>query len=651
VGVPIARLLVIVLASEPEGHSWARAGVSTTLALVLSGTWVPHWGSVMLFDFFEEDEDLVDVDTATIPPARPQAQSLTFDFDDLDDEAEAIQAIHQAHIVSQVTRFHDRSSFTLRDYQEEAVQACFREWKAGNWSTEIVMATGTGKTVVFGTIAKRYTGQFGLRLDGKPRRGLILAHRGYLLNQAANTLAALGVDCAIEKAEKEARGGLFEEPSVVVATVQSMQGKRLKTWDRDYFDYLVTDEGHHGEAKSYRNVYEYFRPYAEHRVFVTATPREGKGKKRRNRLESLCHSRAFSFSILDAVRRKPPCLCKIKVRYCDTQVDLSQIRTTAGDLNQGDIEEAIAPHIETLARATKKEIEDRKTLVFCPDVGSSQAFASALVGLGINAASLDGKSSEEERERVLEAYRQGEFQVLCNCALFTEGFDVPEVAAVVLCRPTESEALYFQMIGRGTRLKTGKHKDLIIVDFPWVAGKHSLITPLHIFHSTIADDEVYKEALKHLGGTLDSTTNEQDELPLTDDIEEAITMADKVVKERREFAIKARDGRVKYRKMEYDPLGLGDEHNEGDHGIERPITQPPSDKQITFLNRHGVDGVETMSRKRASFLIGLINERRDKGLATFKQVKLLIRLKVPPKAARSMTFQEANEFLNRRFNK
>jgi hypothetical protein len=61
--------------------------------------------------------------------------------------------------------------------------------------------------------------------------------------------------------------------------------------------------------------------------------------------------------------------------------------------------------------------------------------------------------------------------------------------------------------------------------------------------------------------------------------------------------------------------------------------------------------VETMSRKRASFLIGLINERRDKGLATFKQVKLLIRLKVPPKAARSMTFQEANEFLNRRFNK
>lgn len=612
----------------------------------------------MQFDFFDVPEE-VEVDTRYLPKPLwlpPSKEVLTpDDFLDLDDMAIEIEQIASNYQEGQAQKHHEKSTIRLRKYQQEASDAVFREWLKDNWSTLVVMATATGKTFVIADICRRYQGFFGLRPDGFNRRGLILAHRDYLLAQISNALAAMGIDSAIEKAEKKARGGLFDEPQVVVASVQSMQNNRkqktcevtgnvkttgtarLLEWPRDYFDFIITDEGHHGPSKTYTDIYKYFRPYCQHRAFLTATPKRMDDET----LEDLCHSRAFVFDIVEAAQFKPPCICtNIKVRYCDTKIDISNIRTTGLDLNPDDIAEAIKPYIEPIARAIKKEVEDRTFVGFWPDVGCSQAINSALVSLGINCAHLDAKSRDQEQ--VLSGFRAGLYQGLNNCAKFGEGFDLPDVSAIILGKPTQSEGLYRQMVGRGLRLKMkgGRYQDLILIDFPWVAGKHSLVRPADIFRSSMADDEVFT----HIAAMLETENG-------TDDLMSAITRGEREVKEQRQIKVKATDGRVKYTRMEFDPLGLDLPPDDEDYRQEREFMQPLSDKQIAILERNGIDGIEMMSRKKASFLISKIFERRDKGLATFKQIKVMIKRGVNPKLARSVSFQEASAILDRLIRK
>lgn len=595
-----------------------------------------------LFDYYDfDDTEVVDVDTSTIhsPVWEPPARGIiTLDeLDDIDEELERYDYTKENFDRTQGNRYHEKSSIKLRRYQEEAIQSVYGEWSKGNWSTLVVMATATGKTYVISGVANRYTKTFGLRPDGKPRRGLILAHRGYLLDQIANALAAFGIECAIEQGTRDARGGLFEEPQVVVASVQSMNLRRMKRkWKPDDFDYIITDEGHHGPAKSYQSVYRFFRPYAEHRLFLTATPKRSDDET----LEDLCHSRAFVFDIKDAATYNPPCICTdIRVAYCDTKIDISNIRTTGFDLNIQDITEAITPYITPIARAIKKEVTDRTFIAYWPDVGCSKAVCSALNSLGLKVAHLDGESTDEEE--VLSWFRNGLYQGLCNCAKFGEGFDLPDVSSIILGRPVskKAEGLYKQMIGRGLRLKTGKYKDLLIVDFPWVAGKHSLLKPVDIFRGNVSDDrnEVFDEAsslVESEGGT--------------EDLMAAITRADKVVKERKEFEVKARDGRVKYTRVEFELLGNNPQHHaqpsrENDGGVKRRL----SDKQIAVLRRNGVDGIEGMSTGRASYHIGEIFRRQKDGLATYKQIKAMISMKVDKKLARSVSFDEASAIISK----
>jgi superfamily II DNA or RNA helicase len=591
-----------------------------------------------LFDFFEETEE-VEVDTATIPLPSwepPSRNIITLDdLDDLDDELPAYDYTRENFDRSQMDRFHEKSSISLRGYQNEATQSVFSEWMKGNWSTLVLMATATGKTFVIAAIAKQYQEKFGLRPDGFPRRGLVLAHRDYLLDQIANAMAAFGVDCAIEQGDRDARAGLIGEPEVVIASVQSMHQKRLnERWAKDHFDYIVTDEGHHGPAVTYRKVYSHFRPYCAHRVFLTATPRRSDDET----LEDLCHSRAFVFDIKDAALHQPPCICTdIRVAYCDTKIDISKIRTTKKDLNIDDIAEAIKPYVEQIARAVKKEVGDRTFVGFWPDVGCSQAINSALISLGINCAHLDATSKNQRV--VLDGFRQGLHQGLNNCAKFGEGFDLPDVSCVILGRPVseKAEGLYKQMVGRGLRRKTGKHKDLLLIDFPWVAGKHSLIRPADIFKGNVGQDEVFDQVAADLeteGGT--------------DDLLAAITKADQVVRERREFAIKARDGKVKYTRMEFDPLGIhSDQDQKFSQESDRPFRQPLSDKQIAILERNGIEGIEGMSRRRASLLISKIIARIEGGLASFKQIKAMKKLGVDAKVARSVSFEEASAIISK----
>lgn len=509
----------------------------------------------------------------------------------------------------------------LRPYQYAAIGAIRDRFEAGDRSTLLILPTGTGKTVTFGYYA--YT----LAREGK--RTLILAHRSELIDQAAETLSRLGLEVDIEKAESYAR--TLGDPHAVVATVQTLQRKRLESWPRDYFDLVVTDEAHHATADSYANIYRHFD--AKH-LGVTATA----DRSDDDHLSAVFDSVAYELTLWDAMTAEAPgpYLSRLRFVQCDVGIDLRDIRTTAGDLNAGDLEEAIRPHVEKLANAVKQEIGDRRGLVFTPDVGSAQAMASAFESIGVSARWVSG--DDADRRTKVAAYKAGEFQLLCNCALLTEGFDAPETAAIVLCRPTKSRSLYAQMVGRGTRLAPGK-TNCLLIDFNWLTVKHDLVKPYELFDSSRTGDEEQKVARELVARAAKAEADGADLL-------EIVEQAREEAKRRIELRVKTRERAVAYRRVSYDPLSAMETLGIPVRQEAQSLIGTATDRQKSTLAKFGVDQVETLSRRRASVLLDQCIGRSKAGLATFKQVSHLIRNGVEPEQARAMSVKAASAFLS-----
>ena len=512
----------------------------------------------------------------------------------------------------------------LRPYQDEAVEAIRNEFARGKKSTLLVLPTGTGKTITFGMVARKTI------LRGN--KVLVLAHREELINQAVDKLFELGITSGIEKAQSHARS-LFE-PDCVIATVQTMQRQRLESWKPDHFKLVITDEAHHATASTYQKIYKHFR--SAYHLGVTATA----DRADEDELCDVFESVAYEMSLWEAMKAPDPgpYLCRLKFVQCDVQIDLRSIRTTAGDFNLGDLEEVITPAIDTLANAIRQEIGDRRTLVFTPDVGSSQAMASALSSLGLAAEASWGNDSG--RKDKVNRLHSGATQVLCNCALLTEGFDCPEIAAVVLCRPTKSRLLFSQMVGRGTRLANGK-TDCLIVDFDYQTVKHDLVKPVELFDTTHTDIEALacaQEILVAEPGV---------------DLMDAIERGERVHQERSILRVKARERDVKYRKVSYDPLDVCDTLGMLSRGFKAPenTANRATEKQVEILAKKGVTGAEMLSKRKASDMIGILFDRQNRGLATLKQVSWLISKGVEPGTARALKFEEAHARLDTLFRK
>jgi superfamily II DNA or RNA helicase len=499
----------------------------------------------------------------------------------------------------------------LRPYQAEAIDAIRREFSGGRKATLLILPTGCGKTVTFAAIARETAIRGG--------RTLVLAHRGELITQAVDTLARWGLEVGVEKAGSHGRA--LGDPHVVVATVQTMQGDRLARWPADYFQLLIVDEAHHATADTYRRVCRHFQA---HHLGVTATAERAD----ETFLGDVYESVAYDLSLWDAMKEGH--LCRLRFVQCDVGIDLRQIRTTGGDLNQADLEEAIRPHIDTLANAIRQEIGERKTLVFTPDVGSATAMATALESINVPARWVSG--DHPDRKGIVAAYKAGEFQALVNCNLLLEGFDCPDIAAIGLCRPTKSRPLYAQMVGRGTR---PAKPDCLLVDFNWMTEKHQLVKPVELFDSTTQDSEVVEIA----GRIIDSEPGVE--------LIEAVERAKGEQQRRTVLRIQARERELRYRKVSYDPLAAMDILGVVARRESPSIQGTATDKQRGALVRFGLTDVDGLSKPAAGRLLDQLIARVQKKLATYKQVSWLIKEGVDPDSARAMSKDEAHEYLNR----
>jgi superfamily II DNA or RNA helicase len=519
----------------------------------------------------------------------------------------------------------------LREYQLDAVSRIRARFEAGDRSTLLVLPTGCGKTVTFGYLARAYAQEH----DAKT---LVLAHRGELIDQAADSLSNLGLSVAIEQADQ--RGMAYPNAHAVIATVQTMQRKRLASWPRDYFGLMVTDEAHHAVSDSYQNIYEHFAGTPH--LGVTATADRGD----KINLGVVFDSLAYEYTLLDALTAPPPgpYLSRLRVVQCNVEVDLSAIRTTAGDLNAADLQAALLPHVTVIANAVRQEIGTRSTLIFTPDVGAAQAIATGLQAIDVKADWIAG--DDPDRERKLRDYKDGALQVLVNCALLTEGFDAPRTSAIVNLRPTKSRALFAQIIGRGTRLYPGK-EDCIIVDFAWICGKHQLVKPVELIASRLASDEAEEEEIRKRASKL----MEDGEVPdLLDAIEKAKADMEEAA---RQLVLRMNVNKLdlKYRRVSYDPLA-------GYHAIGLPTKfprearpEPATEKQVALLKKLGIPGAETLSKKRASLMIESYMPRIHQGLASYKQVNWLIANGYDAKEVGHWSMQRAGEELDKLWGK
>lgn len=486
------------------------------------------------------------------------------------------------------------AAITLRPYQAESIAAIEGEWKQGHRRTLLVLPTGCGKTIVFCKLT-----------EGRVRAGervLILAHRGELLQQAADKLLkATGLRCAVEKAEESCLDSWYR---VTVGSVQSlMREKRLSQFPPDYFGTIVIDEAHHVLSDGYQRVLEHFS--SAQVLGVTATPDRGDMRN----LGSVFESLAYEYTLPRAIREGY--LSPIKAQTIPLDLDLRNVGVSGGDFKAGELGSALDPYLEQIAEEMAAVCMERKTVVFLPLIQTSRKFRDILNQRGFRAAEVNGESAD--RAEVLAAFDRGEYNVLCNSMLLTEGWDCPSVDCIVVLRPTKVRSLYCQMIGRGTRLHPGKEY-LLVLDFLWHTERHELCRPACLIAGS---DEVARKMTENLEAAGEPV-----------DLEAAEEQAQSDVVAQREEALARQLSEMRGRKRKLvDPLQFEMSIQAEDLAGYVPAfgweCAPPSEKQVQALEKQGIFPDEIENAGKAALLLNKLALRRAEGLTTPKQIRFL----------------------------
>lgn len=363
----------------------------------------------------------------------------------------------------------------LRPYQSEGVEAVFGEWHRGVQRTALVWATGLGKTVAFTEVARRH-------LAATPGgRVLSLAHTTELLDQMISKYRSVAPGLAVGRVQANRNETLAK---IVCASVQTLRGEHRRRMIRGV-TLVIVDECHHAVAPTYMDILRHFGCMGEPghdgtqalALGCTATMMRADDKALGAVWQSVAHHRGIAEGIRDGFLVRPTGL---HVQVDD--LDLSQVRVSAGDYQAADlgkaIEDSMAP--AAIAKAVAEHAPTRKTLVFTPTVASAEVVAEALRASGRHVGVVHGGLAAEPRKAVLDEFRRVPGAILANCMVLTEGFDHPEADCAVIARPTRSRGLYIQIAGRVLRPWPGK-TDALLLDVVGASVTHSLMSGVTLF--------------------------------------------------------------------------------------------------------------------------------------------------------------------------
>lgn len=521
-------------------------------------------------------------------------------------------------------------SYALRPYQQDAYAAILREFQTRR-SVLTVMATGLGKTVLFGHVAHHFI------KTGK--RVLVLAHRGELLEQAADKLRQICNDWVdFEKAERWADQPTMHDSRramIIVSSVQTqVSGRggagRMTRFDPLEFGLIIRDEAHRTTTNTDYKILDYYlQANPDIKLLgVTATPDRTDGRSLGSKYESCAYRYECRAAIADGW------LVPIRVRHQRVDaVNLDVVKITAGDFSAAGLEREMLPlkAIEPVALASFRETEGRKTLVFCPGVAYAEKLAALLNTPDYEsgcARCLTGKTPPEQRRDIVSGFRMGSFRILCNVAVATEGFDVPDVGAIVMARPTKSRLVYSQAMGRGMRPLSGTvdfaadtqphlepphdpaemrraaiaasaKPDCLLIDLVFNSHRHDVVCAAEVLAGTDYDPAIIAMARKLEGDVEESLKRAKQE---RDD-------RDKVEAERLAKLREAARWNVSY--------GMEDGGNVAPTGVA--ISQPwmrktPTEKQIAKLEKWGIPWKLLTRGQAGAVMNGIMTRFREWGM-------------------------------------
>ena len=550
------------------------------------------------------------------------------------------------------------TSITLRDYQQAARAAVTQGWLA--YSRQLLdMATGTGKTSICSIMAlDRWTKNKG--------RTLVLENRDALVRQTAKRLSdETGLEVDIEMAGEHAS----PFTPIVVASVQTLcRTGRLTGFADNHFQQVIGDEAHHSIAKSWAKVFNYFHYGAESLaedwkkpvdgsyqpkcdvLGVTATP-EISGKRT---LGEFYQSIAFRYQLLEAVKDgwlvAPSAIMEpLKVNF----KGLRATRTSHGsDYNPTEVADRLIPIIEELAARMAFHGRQRKGMAFMPSVKTASLLADALQRHGLKSVFVSGECLDrDEKTEVFvqhNAAETGQGIMLCTAALYTEGFDVPDVD-FVFPGITKSRSYFRQKVGRATRPLKGCVNGLDTPEERRAAIAMSAKPVFYIYDPFCKCDEI------ELCDAYDLVTdNPQIKERMKDGGEISEDALEKAEKEERDF-IKSLEKEAKKHAAKaartVDPIAwavsLGDAAIRSYTPTESWESHPASVGQLDFIRSKGmaIEGIKT--KGMASRIIARLNARFAMKLATPKQLHLMRTLGLDEQTCAVLTITEATATIDR----
>lgn len=539
-----------------------------------------------------------------------------------------------------------------RPYQQEAVRKVLNEWKEKQ-STLVVSPTATGKTIFISHVI----------LACFPKKALVLAHRQELIQQAANKIHRVtGYRCEIEMGELRAAmdGDMWHRPQVVVSSIQTQAaggdgGGRMGRFNPMDFGLLIIDEAHHATSSSYRRILDYYKANPNLKILgVTATP----DRADEEALGQIFETVAFDYEILDAIH--DGWLVPVEQQMIHVAgLDYSNVGTTAGDLNQGDLADVVEQekNLHGIAHPTIDLAGDRRAIVFCASVKQAERMAEIFNRhKSDSAAFVCGKTDKEVRNKINRDFGAGKIQFLCNVGTHTEGFDDPGVSIVVMARATKSRSLYAQMAGRAMRpddaiasqlgmiesaderrelILNSKKPTCLVVDFVGNSGRHKLVTTADILGGNVSDDAMVRatQAAKQSGKPV-----RMDQL--LDEKQEEIR---REVEEQKKRAIANRlrmVARAKYTTQTVSPFDVLDIQPVRDRGWDtgRKLT----DKQRDLLLKQGINP-EGMNYAAQKQLLNEIFRRFSNNLCSYKQATMLKKRGLPCDVSREQASKMIDE--------
>ncbi|KAI9816183.1 MAG: hypothetical protein M1827_001784 [Pycnora praestabilis] len=408
----------------------------------------------------------------------------------------------------------------LREYQEECIQSVLSYLAKGHKRLGISLATGSGKTVIFTQLIDRISPPTPIATQT-----LILVHRRELVEQAArhciNAYPSKTIE--IEMGNTHASG----VADIIIASVRSIiSGDRISKFDPKKFKLVLVDEAHHIVAPGYMETLGHFgllsgTEGAPALVGVSATFSRFDGLRLGAAIDHIVYHKDY----VDMIGEK--WLSNVIFTTVQSKADISRVKKGVnGDFAPGDLSKAINNDQtnEITVRAWLAKAKDRRsTLGFCVDLAHVSGLTSTFRKHGIDAKFITGDTAKQIRSERLDSFRHGEFPVLLNCGVFTEGTDIPNIDCVLLARPTKSRNLLVQMIGRGMRLHPGKENchviDMVasletgIITTPTLFG----LDPSEIIDNVGVDDmkdlQDRKEAEKKRNERTVDVLNDQSSIP------------------------------------------------------------------------------------------------------------------------------------------